>query len=291
MVQPLTKRKRADGLVYRRRPEVEAELERLAGVDPLEIHAAARSAQARSNSAVSSEALVHVLRRAVREGTTQRPGLEGLISVLVDRTESIVGHHIYFPVDSLQRKEILGEVVDGLIDAILAPNDLADYAEVNFNDWLAHKRLTALRKHERRAARAERARAEIQSEQDDSARRERREPADLIGWHTNPPLPIGIDKGRFKEADRRRIAAAMQQAELPAEVLEAFLLREFWEVPINSSDQEKHTLVRHFGKSERTIRNWLRRAEDSFERLKGKTSEARKNDATQCGRGAPRLSS
>ena len=157
MVEPLRKR-RADGSPYLRRREVETELEDLEKLSLPDVLARAREGEQRGKTSVSSEALVHILRREVRTATTRSPTLgpiDGLVQILIQRAEAIVRRHLG-SFDEIDREEICKQVTDRIIDEISSDRDLADYAEVNFNDWLWHNRLDACRKQKRRIERVER---------------------------------------------------------------------------------------------------------------------------------------
>jgi hypothetical protein len=302
MVQPL-RRKRADGTLYRRRKKVEEELERVTQLTLQDVLAAGRAGQ-RGKAGVSSEALVHLLRREARGGNAQGLGVDGLVSVLIERTESMLRSHISWAFDELQREEILREVVDRVIDEIVDPSDKADYAEVNFNDWLMHNRIDACRKQTRRAERAEQIGDALQNLAENEADivlvgdgQEAASPKPspeaayaLAEARATAPLPAQIEAGEFTAEDRYRIASAVRAANLDERVRDAFLLHQYLDVPIDSQDPEKHTLVKHFGMSEKTIRNWLRRAEEAFAKLRGETNERRSDEVPEPGLGAPRLS-
>ena len=303
MVRPLKKR-RADRLLYRRRRKVEEELERLTELNLPDVLADARGGGQRGKAAVSSEALVHLLRREARRGNGQGPGVDGLVSVLMERSETMLRRHISCAFDELQREEIIREVIDRMIDEIVDPSDKADYAEVNFNDWLAHNRVDACRKQMRKTERMKRIGDAIQDLAEDEVdivlAGDGKGPASpkptpeaayaLDEAREKAPLPAQIEAGEFTSEDRYRIAAAVRGANLHESVRDAFLLHQYLGVPIDSKDPEKHTLVKHFGKSEKTIRNWLRRAEEAFAKLRGKTNEQRPDEASEPGLGAARLS-
>jgi hypothetical protein len=74
MVVPLRKR-RADGSLYQRRREVEEELQQLENLLLPDVLARAREGEQRGEASVSSEALVHILRREVGTATTSSPTL------------------------------------------------------------------------------------------------------------------------------------------------------------------------------------------------------------------------
>jgi hypothetical protein len=283
MVEPLRKR-HANGSLYRRRAKVEEELEELEKLGLPEILARARAGEQAGKTTVSSEALVYFLRRAARSGGSHGPGVDGLVSILMERAERTVQRHISGAFDELQREEICREVIDGVVDDITDTGDRGDYAEVNFNDCLAHNRDDACRKQLRRVKRTERLGEEVDDLGEDDEQpvpheRRRKDPASaepkpeaayaLDEAREKARLPHRIEAGEFSPEDQYRIAEAVRQAKLQPNVLDAFLLHNYWDMPIDSKEPDKHTLVKHFGKSEKTIRLWLRRAEEAFDKLRG----------------------
>src|SRR5690349_3157496 len=139
MVEPLRKR-HANGSLYQRRAKVEKELEELEKLTLPEILARARAGLQAGEETVSSEALVYFLRRAARAGGSHGPGVDGLVSVLMDRAERTLRRHISGAFDEFQREEICREVMDGVVDDMTDTGGGGDYAEVNFNDWVEDNR-------------------------------------------------------------------------------------------------------------------------------------------------------
>lgn len=297
MVQPLKKRQ-TDGRLYKRRPKVEKELERLEKLTLLDVVALAKESGQGNEPTVSSEAIVYLLRREVRKSNADRPGLDGLISILFNRSETTLRFHISGAFDELQREDICRAVIDRMVDEITDPSEKADYAEINFNDWLAHNRVDACRKQIRKAARmdsiedlAEDEMEIVLASEDLASPKPMPEAAyALAESREKAHLPHQIEAGEFTPEDRYRIAAAVRGAKLAPNVLKAFLLNHYWSMPIDSKDPNKNTLVKHFGKSEKTIRNWLSCAEEAFVKLRGETNEGERDEARESGLDTARLS-
>jgi len=211
MVEPLRKR-RADGSPYLRRREVETELEDLEKLSLPDVLARAREGEQRGKTSVSSEALVHILRREVRTATTRSPTLgpiDGLVQILIQRAEAIVRRHLG-SFDEIDREEICKQVTDRIIDEISSDRDLADYAEVNFNDWLWHNRLDACRKQKRRIERVERL----------------GETVDDLEEHEAQIVPEGIDGQASPEPGPEAayaLSEVCEQASLPPRIEDAEL--------------------------------------------------------------------
>lgn len=287
MVERLRKR-HTNGSLYQRRAKVEDELEELQKLTLPQVLARARVGEQAGKETVSSEALVYFLRCAARAGGSPGPGIDGLVAILMERTERMLRRHVSGAFDEFQREEICREVVDGLVDDLTDTGDRGDYAEVNFNDWLAHNRDDACRKELRKAKRTERLGDEVGDlgEDDDAppgTREQRKDPASseptpeaeaaIAEARAKARLPYRIAAGEFTPEDQYRIAWMVKRANLEPNVLDAFLLHHYWDVPIDSKEPDKHTLRKHFGVSEKTVRNWLRRAEEAFAKLRGETDE------------------
>jgi len=304
MAEPL-RRRRADGTAYYRRPEVEAELQHLTKLTPAEVLERAREGERQGKLSISSEALVHILRREVRVATTQGPGLgtiDGLSSILCGRCEQSVRQHLP-TFEGVDREEICAEVLNRVVDEIFDDGDVADYAEVNFNSWLARNRIDSIRRQVGKV----RHRAQPGDALEERSDGEVEEPIlqeALSGQASTQPtpeatyaltealemvtLPQSIKDGGFSPEGLYQIAAMVKLANLPPNVLEAFVLYHYLDMRIESKDPHKHTLVKHFGKSEKTIRLWIERAEKAFAQLRGENNEP-EADATESGLGAARL--
>ena len=302
MVEPLRKR-RPNGTPYKRRPAVERELRNLYGLNLADVVARVRTLVSPRQHAVSSEALLHILRREVRTASTDGPtagSIDALSSILIQRCVKILTRKLA-GYDEIDREGILAEITDRVIDAIADDQDLYDYAEVNFNDWLMHRWLDAYRKHRRKAERTERLGDTVKDLSDDEAElvyaddegQDHNTPEAICAMdeaHEKAKLPPPIDSADLLPEDRYRIAKIVSKADLPRDILYAFLAHHYLEMQIESNDPKQYTLVKHFGKSEKTIRLWLKRAERAFTELREAKHESKQNDRIKLGRGAARLS-
>ena len=286
MIEPL-RRRRSDGALYRRRAAVEKELEELDRLELAHVVSRARAPQTPGADAVSSEALMHILRRAVRSQNTDGPTagpIDALTETLTRRCATILAHQLG-GYDEVARKAIAADVIDRAVDAVVDNGDVDDYAEVNFNDWLKHRRLDAARKHTTRIRRFAVLGDAVEDLADDETRpvaagdegSDDRTPEALYALkeaREKATLPPCIEATHLSPDDQYRVAAMIQKASLPPNTLEAFLAYHYLGVPIESSDPDQYTLVKHFGKSEKTIRLWIKHAEGVFVRLR-ETSDGR----------------
>lgn len=84
----------------------------------------------------------------------------------------------------------------------------------------------------------------------------------LIAFHSNPEFPtdsqIIIKDGLEQLTDNLRIV---------------YILRKYWGWPIESLDPQIITLSTYFDRTPKTIRNWLKQAEDSLSKWRGAENE------------------
>jgi len=290
-----------DGKPYQRRPAVEKELQDLETLALTEIVVRARAREQKGKPSVSSEALVHILRRDVRVVTTRSPMLgkiEALLQVLTQRAETTVRHHLWGFKAEIDREEICKEVTDRIVDGISADSDRMDYAEVNFNDWLMHSRLDACRKQKRTIEKFGRhgdgvndltePEEQIVSKRIDGVASTEPGPEaayELTESLERASLPPKIEKGRFSARDRYRISVMVKRANLRPEILDAFLMHEYLGVQVDSKDPKQHTLVKRFRKSDKMIRLWIEEAQGAFAKLRGTKDEDEPNEAREPGIG------
>jgi len=303
MVEPLRKRTR-DGKPYSRRPAVQQEFERLEKLELKELVARAKEGEQKGKPFLSSEALVHILRREVRVAVSDGPtqgAIDAIASMLVARCTKILKRRLW-QYDELAQEEITEEVMKHLMNDVLEDGEKADYAEINFNHWLARNRSDAVRKHERKAARftqfgdtvedLEETEAQIVREEEPTEASHGDTPELLLSLkeaRQRGGLPSIMEGARFSAAALHRIAEAARLANLPAEVLYAFLVHHLG-LKVESEDPQEYTLVNHFNKSEKTIRSWIKRAEKVFAELRKAQNETEGNDESEPGIGATGIS-
>lgn len=303
MVEPLRKRTR-DGKSYKRRPEVEDELECLEKFDLKEVIARARVGEENDKPFLSSEALVHILRREVRIGVPDGPthgAIDALASLLINRCTKILKRRLR-QYDELAQEEIADGVMKSLMDDVLQDGEKADYAEINFNHWLARNRSDAVRKQKRKANRfiqfgdtvadLEEIEAQIVREGEPVEASHSDTPELLLSLkeaRERGSLPSIMEAMRFSEAELHRIAEAATRAQLQAEMLYAFLAHHLG-VNVESEDADEYTLVKHFDKSEKTIRSWIKRAEKVFAELRKEQNESDRKNESELGICAARIS-
>lgn len=236
-VEPLA-RKTRQGDVLTRPARVEAEIARALALDPEEIRTLAKG----SEEEMSSECLVHLIRRDLRSGS--RELAEQVTPRLLERCEAgLRGSVRGFPPAAAAevREEVLGRLAVSLVE----PGDAADFLEVRFALALKRLRIDVCRMQRRR----ERGRIALDSgaaagepaAEDPEAELERLAPSPA------------------NQEDQLLIRQAL--AALTEEERKVIVLHKLAGISLSSKVRETIDLVRLLGFSERTLRNRLRSAE------------------------------
>lgn len=112
MVAPLQNRSKS-GKPYKRRPEIEQEFQRLEKLELKDVVARAREGEEKGKPFLSSEALVHLLRREVRMGVPDGPtqgAIDAVAAMLIARCTKILKRRLW-RYDELAQEEIADEVI------------------------------------------------------------------------------------------------------------------------------------------------------------------------------------
>ena len=238
-VAPLTRTTRT-GEVLRRPAEIEAEIAMTLTLPHPEIRQ--RAVDSTSERRMSSECMVHLIRRDLRGGG--RSLAEELTPLLLARCEAnLVGSVRGFP--PATSAEIREEILGGLAISLLEPGDVADFLEVRFALALKRLRIDACRKQRRRDSGRV-----VLSEAGASA-----EPAARPLEEQLPEPP--------RQEDRLLLRQAL--ASLSHQEREVLVLHRLAGMPLTTQASANTDLVRLLGFSERTLRNRLRAAEAKLE--------------------------
>lgn len=239
-VPPLTHRS-ADGDLYTRRPDVEAEIARMIVLDPSRWTAAA----------LRSETIVHLVRRLWP--TEEKTVLGRLLDELAKRTTRIATASArgFSPTIT---EEIVGVVGLEVIELVLTDKitGQSEFLECSFD-------LAVQRRAFKQAAKRKRLRLTRQfplhaSEDGDSV---------TDGAHSVPddgPSPEDLVAEReFRALAPAQISRALAAISNPDHRV-AVVLHHLQGWPITDQDPSRQTVSTHFGVCDRTIRNWMRTA-------------------------------
>jgi DNA-directed RNA polymerase specialized sigma24 family protein len=263
-LDPLTHRNRA-GEVYVRAPHVERQILEALTLSGEVLRARVAIAEQESSDYLSEECLVYLLRHYLRLGDTTR--VNDLAESLVRRCTRMIGKHLHVLGDEAL-EEGYSEIIKRLFTLILdVATNKADFLQVKF--WVVVKKFCIqefgrqLRDHTLRQD----AVSLSQVPGYDGTGDEDEEEATLVRLTGEDQRRVTTPSYEKAIVDSDLKRAALTQLRQP--LRSAYLLRycEGW--PIEHQDPTVQTISRHFGKTPRTIRNWLTTAEEILAQWRG----------------------
>ena len=250
-IRPLTRRN-ADGVLYERTQRVEEQIVEALAMAPAALVERARIQDYRAADYLQEECLVYLIREYHRQG--QCALVDDLSAVLIDRVTRIVGAKLWILGRELAT-EAFADVVADIFPAIVdMESDAADFAQVRFRFYVERRATSAFRHYRCRAEEA----ALFADGEDDAAVSVQDQP-DVDG---DAVEDAAIARGELDEA-----LPGLAVIEEPYRT--AFILRHFGRWPIEHKDPDIPTISGRFGRDPRTIRNWLKKAEQALEAWRG----------------------
>lgn len=252
-LEPLTRRNR-NGTAYEREAWVERQIRSALDLPPEALRSRAGVSDRESPEYLSEESLVYLIRYLRRRAESQ--SVNDLTAALLRRLVSIVWKHLG-SLGPEAVKEGESEVIDALFRRILdIDTDKADFLQVRF--WVVIESL-CVQAFQRQLRARKRTRSQVElsalpgydgpdAEQSDAATLTEEE----LQRVSVQPLPAA-------RLDIPFITLALSQ--LPENLRSAFLLRHYYEWPIEDADPTVPTISRHLNRTPRTIRTWLNEAE------------------------------
>ena len=229
---------------YKRLPAVERQI---ANALTLESKALVKRARQRDETAsdfLSAEALVYFIRRSTRSGDTETR--DDLFRELLERCQPYFrGRFRGFSQED--RKDLQNEVMKRVVEDSFAQDDRGDFMQVRFWTYLENKSIDACRMAVRQTDDTE----SLETGYSDDGESEGRS---RLETEADPAL---------SPEERAMISEGLD--ELPPRLQQVFLLRHYVGMKIGSDDPreatgDELTIAAHFGRSGRTIRNWLKEA-------------------------------
>jgi hypothetical protein len=247
-----------DGTPYQRRADVEAEIAEALGHSQAEWPGMCHGPKRLSN-----EAIVFLVRRSANQ---DRDACGQLIRYL-GRSVAGIAKHWAQGFDSLTTDEIVWQVEIEIVELLLTvtPTRQSEFLEIAFGKAVERRTINAVKK--RRHSPMPLC-ATAGDDSDDRTESEGLEESVA----DEGPLPEEIaaqlqDKVRRRE----RLGKARASVKDPRH-LEAVILRHIYGWPFTEKDDSKPSLVKHFRKSERQIRNWIH---DGLEAMREAIGEER----------------
>ena len=241
LVEPLTHCD-LDGVPYRRDPLVEAQIKEGLALGAADLVARARVSDKTDPAYLQEETLAYLIRRAHRGANDNLTS--DLVEVLVERCTRYLKTLRRLPHEKFE--ELVADTAAEIVEKLVEPegSDAGDFLQVKFwvvvkrLGWASHKRAVDELRRESLLVTLELTGADSDDEQDRTV-----EIADPV----TPPVDTQLLNNE---------ALGL----LEPHVREAFVLKvEGW--PIEDRDPSVMTISKHFGKTSRTIRNWMTEAE------------------------------
>lgn len=240
-VEPLT-RCNLQGVLYSREEPVGAQIKEALALGTADLVARARISDKADPAYLQEETLAYLIRRAHRAANDNLAS--DLVEVLVERCTRYLKTLRRLPQDKFE--EVVADTVAEIVEKLVEPegSDAGDFLQVRFwvvvkrLGWAAHKRAVDELKRETLFVTLEPTGADSDDEEDRAIQ---------IPERVTP----GVDTQLLNDE-----ALSL----LEPNVREAFVLKvEGW--PIEDRDPNVMTISKHFGRTSRTIRNWIAEAE------------------------------
>lgn len=256
-IEPLTRRNAA-GVVYRREPVVERQIAEALRLPPDRLRERAAVSDQHAPDYLKEECLVYLLRRYQRAG--ERRLVSDLAEALLRRCANLINARLC----SLDAGDGYYDVVERLFGQILdLDSDRGDFLQVRF--WPALDKL-AVRAFNQQLTQRKRAQVTVPLS---SLAGYDRDDGDEPGQVARPRdlAAIAAPSGEAAVLADDLIRDALSRVDEPFR--SAFLLRHYFDWPIEDQDPAVRTISRHFGKDPRTIRNWLKKADEALQAWRG----------------------
>ncbi|MCL4239730.1 MAG: hypothetical protein KJ048_00105 [Dehalococcoidia bacterium] len=259
-VEPLTHRN-ADDELYQRNSAVEQQIAAALALRPEPLLERVTIADAEGDEYLQEECLVYLIRHYHRMGET---GLvSDLSAALLRRCAKLIDGHLS-RLGGEAARDGYNDVVERLFAPILdLDSNRGDFLQVRF--WPALERL-AVRAFNQQLTLHKRDRAAVSLSSLPGYDRDGDEEPEWVARprdHDAVTSPSG-EMGVINDA---LIRDALSRIDEPFR--SAFLLRHYFDWPIEHQDPAVRTISRHFAKDPRTIRNWLKKAEESLQTWRG----------------------
>lgn len=222
---------------------------------------------------LKDEVLVYLI-RACYQREDERTG-DWLLRLLIERCTGILTRELTRRLPKAEAIEAGQEMLVVLYEAVRDLGPQGDYLEVSFGQWFKCHTLDMRQKYETKLAK---------EPDTDAAPLEQlagHQPAGgesgpafdpVEPWNELSPSPADLldreDREALQDDEERRLREAV--AALPgterAPWRKAVILHFWFGMKIDSVDPDEPTLARLFGKSEKTIRNWLNKAKAELKR-------------------------
>ncbi|MDE2838718.1 MAG: hypothetical protein OXL97_14620 [Chloroflexota bacterium] len=251
--QPLTRRN-ADGQVYQRLAVVDRQIEEALGLNDEELRSRLAVRDEESPIYLKEESLAYLIRHHHAAGN--RKCVNDLTECLLKRCATWINGKLRGLRTDLREDGYAAVVAEIFARMLDMASDRGDFLQVRF--WKGIERITVdvFRKQIRQFD------TESSGDYDQVTIDELTQQGAVV-----VPAASGDRNVASEAIDNVLIEAALNQLEEP--IRSAYLLRHLEDWPIEDKDPAVQTISRHFGKTPRTIRNWLSKADEILEAWRG----------------------
>ncbi len=257
-IEPLTHRD-ANGKRYRRSREVESQIIEALSLPETTLRERVAIERHTTPGYFKEECIVNLIRRFLRNSEFDLSSylMNCLATRISRRVHSQIFKSLHWSLVDDCSQDVMVAVTHLITDLT---SDRDDFAQVKFGPWLERVTFNALRPHLRtqKQARA----AEIDAEKIEKSNGKKHRLKD------EAPLPDEIVIEAETHILRQKEAQELL-AKLKPEEREAYLMRHRDGMEIENQDPEIKTISNHFGRSSRTIRKWLKGAEEKLQEMQG----------------------
>lgn len=261
-IEPLTYQS-LKGKTYERSPEVEAQiavallLERSALIERVAIM------DFKTTGYFQEECLVYLIRRFQREGDGDLVSalMNRLVMRIGKRTNWLISKHLHRHYVNECYESVIYEVTCRVIDL---ETDRDDFAQSRFWLWLEGRVFNVLRTYLRRQADDRITDTLDEFDDDEDAERKKKIGPLKDGSPLPDALVIDAETRKLLEKEADKLLEKLD----PNERI-AFLLRHCVGWEIENHDPSVMTISRYFNRTPRTIRNWLKGAEEKLQKCQG----------------------
>ena len=253
LARPLTRRN-TDGQVYQRLAVVDRQINEALALDDEELRSRLEVRDEESPAFLKEESLVYLIRH--HRGAGSRDLVNDLAECLLKRCATWIDGKLSGLRTDLREdgnSGVVAEVFERILDLA---SDRGDFLQVRF--WMGIERITVdvFRKQITQFD------TESSGDYDQATIDDLAQQGAVVVPTTSAGRPV-----ESEAVDNVLIEAALQQLEEP--IRSAYLLRYHEDWPIEDKDPAVQTISRHFGKTPRTIRNWLSKADEILEAWRG----------------------
>ncbi len=257
-IEPLTHCDR-HGKVYTRTPEVESQIREALSLDRGVLCVRVAIERYTTPGFIKEECLVYLIRQFLRAGESELVShlINCLANRLARRVHSRVSASLNWSLVDDSAQEVMIEIARRVTDL---DSDMDDFAQARFGLWLERVTYNTIRP-QKRTQRDTRAKQTDLEEVERSNGKKKPLPEDSLS-------PEKILENAETQRHLKGQAERLLQT-LDPEIREAYILRHRDGMEIENKDPDVMTISKHFGRTPRTIRNWLKGAEEKLQELQG----------------------